>query len=102
MPIYEFRCEPCGKTFSMYFQTSTASPPTPCRYCGSEAVQRLFSSFAYLMSEQTKQSKLDPRYQQRVDAALAKAPADTDPNHYLRKMVPFSQAKERGEPYFKE
>lgn len=102
MPIYEFRCKACDSTFSLYFRTATASPPSQCRYCGSHILQRLFSSFAYLMAEQTKTSKLDPKYHKQVDAALAKAPADSDPNYYLRKMVPFSRAKEAGEPYFKE
>jgi hypothetical protein len=61
----------------------------------------VMSSFAYLKSEQDKLSALDPGYHQQVDAALAKAPADTDPHYHLSKMVPFSQAKETGEPYFK-
>ena len=39
-------------------------------------------------------SKLDPKYHKQVDAALAKAPSTSDPGHYVRKMVPFSQAKE--------
>ncbi|HEY5866737.1 MAG TPA: zinc ribbon domain-containing protein [Candidatus Tectomicrobia bacterium] len=102
MPIYEFRCEVCEHTFSLYFRTATAPPPDQCRYCGSSNLQRLFSSFAYLMTEQTRASKLDPKYHKQVDAALSKAPADSDPNYYLRKMVPFSRAKEAGEPYFKK
>lgn len=97
MPIYEFRCEACEHTFSLYVRTTTAPPPSQCRACGSPSLQRLFSSFAYLMTEQTRSSKLDPKYHQQVDAAMRKAPADSDPNYYLRKMVPFSHAKEVGE-----
>lgn len=102
MPLYEFRCQSCEKTSSIYFPTSTASPPLHCRHCGSQELQRLMSSFAYLMSEGDKLRQLDPKYHKRVDAALSKAPAASDPNHYLRQMVPFSRAKETGEPYFKE
>ncbi len=57
---------------------------------------------AYLRSDADKLAQLDPKYGKMVDRALAKSPSDTDPDHYIRKMVPFSQAKERGDPYFKE
>ena len=57
---------------------------------------------AYLRSEADKFAQLDPKYGKIVDRALANAPKDTHPDHYVRKMVPFSQAKERGDPYFKE
>ena len=60
------------------------------------------SSFAYVKSEATKLSQLDPKYHKMVDKALANAPAESDPNYYMRKMVPFSSAPEKGEPYFKE
>jgi len=46
------------------------------------------------MSELDQMSKLDPKYHKQVDAALSKAPSTSDPGHYVRKMVPFSQAKE--------
>ena len=47
-------------------------------------------------------AQLDPKYYKMVDQAMSKSPKDTDPEHHLSNMVPFSQAKERGEPYFKE
>ncbi len=94
MPVYEFRCEPCRETSTIYFRTSTDLPAVQCRHCGSAAVQRILSSFASPTSELDKMSKLDPKYHKQVDAALAKAPAASDPHHYLRQMVPFSQAKE--------
>jgi putative FmdB family regulatory protein len=98
MPVYEFRCEQCEAVSSVYFHTVTASPSTQCRYCGSAAVQRIFSAFASPQSEADKMRRLDPKYHRQVDAALARAPATTDPNHYLRQMVPFHQAKEAGKP----
>ena len=73
-----------------------------CKHCQSPDLQRIISSVAHLRSEADKFAQLDPKYGKMVDRALAKAPRDTDPDHYVRKMVPFSQAKERGDPYFKE
>jgi putative FmdB family regulatory protein len=94
MPLYEFCCDPCGQISSIYFRTSTDSPSVQCRHCGSRDVYRILSTFASPLSEADKLSKLDPKYPKRVDAALARAPAASDPNHYLRNMVPFNRAKE--------
>jgi putative FmdB family regulatory protein len=44
MPIYEYRCEACGERFEEYLNASTAPPP-PCTACGSDKVERLWSSF---------------------------------------------------------
>ncbi|MGQ4808101.1 hypothetical protein NKDENANG_01468 [Candidatus Entotheonellaceae bacterium PAL068K] len=94
MPVYEFRCEPCGYISSLYFRTSTVSPSIQCRHCGSDTVQRIFSSFASPTSDRDKMRQLDPKYHKQVDAALAKAPAASDPNYYLRQMVPFNRVQE--------
>ncbi len=94
MPMYEYRCEPCGEVSSIYFRTATDTPSICCRSCGSEAVERILSLFASPLSESDKMSKLDSKYTKMVDAAMAKAPAASHPDHYMRKMVPFSQAKE--------
>ena len=102
MPIYEYRCRLCGNTSSFFLPTFSASPPSNCRHCDSQEIQRILSSFAYVKSEATKLQQLDPKYHKMVDQALAKAPAESDPNYYMRKMVPFSNAPEKGEPYFKE
>ena len=94
MPMYEFRCEPCGHVSSIYFPTSTSTPTLACRDCGSDDLHRIMSSFAAPTSELDKMSKLDPKYHKRVDAALAKAPTNSHPDYHMRKMVPFSKAKE--------
>lgn len=94
MPIYEYQCTPCGHVSSIYFRTTTDTPDLRCRYCGSSAVQRILSAFASPTSDLDKMSKLDPKYDKMVDAALRKAPAASEPNHYLRQMASFSQAKE--------
>ncbi|HSS60410.1 MAG TPA: zinc ribbon domain-containing protein [Candidatus Limnocylindrales bacterium] len=45
MPIYEYRCEECGKRSSTLL-SSYASPDPPCPHCGKPALRRLVSTFA--------------------------------------------------------
>ena len=45
MPIYEYRCEECGKRSSTLLG-SFASPDPPCPHCGKPALRRLVSTFA--------------------------------------------------------
>ena len=102
MPIYEYRCQGCGNANSFYLKNYQSSPPSQCQHCDGGDLQRIFSAFAYVKSEGDKMAQLDPKYYKMVDQAMSKSPKDTDPEHHLRNMVPFSQAKEKGEPYFKE
>jgi len=44
MPVYEYRCESCGRRFDEYLASS--SPAPGCEGCGSPNVVRLWSSFA--------------------------------------------------------
>lgn len=45
MPIYEYRCEECGKRSSTLLG-SYSSPDPPCPHCGKHALKRLVSTFA--------------------------------------------------------
>ena len=45
MPIYEYRCEECGKRSSALL-TSYSSPDPVCPHCGKPALRRLVSTFA--------------------------------------------------------
>jgi len=49
MPIYEYRCEECGKR-STSLLPSYSSPDLPCPHCGKPALKRLVSSFATVSS----------------------------------------------------
>jgi putative FmdB family regulatory protein len=49
MPIYEYRCEACGKR-STSLLPSYASPDPPCPHCGKPALKRLVSTFATVSS----------------------------------------------------
>ena len=49
MPIYEYRCEECGKR-STSLLPSYSSPDPPCPHCGKPALRRLVSTFATVSS----------------------------------------------------
>jgi putative FmdB family regulatory protein len=50
MPIYEYRCDACGKRSSALLG-SYSSPDPACPHCGKKRLQRLISSFATVRSE---------------------------------------------------
>ena len=102
MPVYEYRCNKCQQISSFLVKTYGGSPNSGCHSCQSNELERIISAVAYLRSEADKLSQLDPKYGKIVDQALSKAPLDTNPDHYVNKMIPFSKAKESGDPYFKE
>ena len=45
MPIFELRCEDCGKSFELLHLASGA-PAMECIHCGSARTKKLYSSFA--------------------------------------------------------
>src|SRR4029077_57956 len=49
MPIYEYRCEECGKRSSALLM-SFSSPDPACPHCGKAALRRLVSTFATVSS----------------------------------------------------
>jgi putative FmdB family regulatory protein len=49
MPIYEYRCEACGKRWSALL-ASYSSPDPACPECGKPSLHRLVSSFATVSS----------------------------------------------------
>ena len=53
MPIYEFKCRDCGRLSSVFTRSIGASVDAECKHCGSRALERAFSRFAYHKSEQT-------------------------------------------------
>ncbi len=46
MPIYEYRCEKCGRKFERLRPSQDADRIIECPFCESEDVERIFSSFA--------------------------------------------------------
>jgi putative FmdB family regulatory protein len=49
MPIYEYRCDDCGKKSSTLLPRYS-SPDPPCPHCGKPALKRLVSTFATVSS----------------------------------------------------
>ena len=45
MPLYEYRCEHCGKRFEMLRRMQDADRELKCPDCQSEEVERLLSTF---------------------------------------------------------
>lgn len=45
MPIYEYRCEECGKRSSALLPRFSSPDPT-CPHCGKPGLRRLVSTFA--------------------------------------------------------
>ena len=46
MPMYEYRCRKCGKSFEMLRRMQDADHDLKCPECQSEEVERLLSTFA--------------------------------------------------------
>lgn len=46
MPLYEYRCQKCGKRFEMLRRMQDADRELKCPECRSEEVERLLSTFA--------------------------------------------------------
>ena len=49
VPIYEYRCDECGKRSSILL-ASFSSPDPGCPHCGKQALRRLVSTFATVSS----------------------------------------------------
>lgn len=105
MPIYEYRCQSCHRVSSRFFKAASsagAGAAVGCAHCGAPGAERIMSSFAQGRTEADALRNLDPRYYKMVDSALGQAPPESTPEHYLRRMAPFSAAEKTGEPYFHE
>lgn len=59
MPIYEYRCNECGKEFSLLILSSRESAGVECTSCGSVDVSRLMSRFAFHQTESSRVGALD-------------------------------------------
>jgi putative FmdB family regulatory protein len=52
MPIYEFRCDDCGRLTSVFVKSMSESVEAACSGCGGGKLSRALSRFAYHRSEQ--------------------------------------------------
>ncbi len=63
MPIYEYRCQVCGKRFNQFWRSfsSVDESQVMCPACGSREVTRLISRVRALRSEESRLDELaDP------------------------------------------
>ena len=63
MPVYEYRCQKCGKRFSRFWRSfsSVDESQVTCPACGSRQVSRLISRVRALRSEEDRLDTLaDP------------------------------------------
>ncbi len=52
MPIYEYRCQECGKDQSVLFLSQREAQSRPrCKHCGMRRLKRLLSRFAHHQTE---------------------------------------------------
>ena len=52
MPIYEFRCNACGRRTSVFTRSIGAEVAAVCQHCGSTDTRRLISRVAVLRSDE--------------------------------------------------
>ena len=83
MPIYEFRCQDCGKGNSLFFTYREYDQATPtCKYCQGQNLSRLISRVSVGKSEDARMEGLAD------DSMLAGLDAE-DPRalgQFMRKM----------------
>ncbi|HBY93651.1 MAG: zinc ribbon domain-containing protein [Ardenticatenaceae bacterium] len=61
MPIYEYRCEDCGRRGQHLHRSFSDITVPPCPRCGSPRMKRLISKVAVLKSEEARMEALaDP------------------------------------------
>ncbi len=53
MPLYDYRCDSCGRKTNLFLSRIREVPPPSCPGCGA-AMVRCLSSFAYHRSEVTR------------------------------------------------
>jgi putative FmdB family regulatory protein len=69
MPIYEFTCKDCHKTFELSRPVSEATDrSTPCPHCGSQKTERVWST-----SSPSPARRADPFLFRRLQAKAPRA-----------------------------
>ena len=59
MPIYEYRCNQCGKEFSELLLRPKEMKKVRCKYCHSADLTRLVSSFSVHQTEESRVAQFD-------------------------------------------
>lgn len=84
MPIYEYRCQDCGKRSTILVLSIARPPLLSCTHCRSARLERLLSKFASPKSEEARlESLADPSHLGDLD--------ETDPASMARLMKKMGQ-----------
>ena len=86
MPIYEYRCNDCGRRVALFWRSFSELGKTPprCSFCGGEDLTRLVSRVAVVRSEESRLDNLaDPSSLAGLD--------ENDPKSMARWMRKMSQ-----------
>jgi putative FmdB family regulatory protein len=51
VPIYEFRCDDCGRVSSVFVRSASSEVQAACEHCGSRALHRVMSKVARLKTD---------------------------------------------------
>jgi putative FmdB family regulatory protein len=77
MPIYEYRCNACGRRSQLFFRSFSAVGEARCQHCRSADVARLPSRVAYVRSESSYQEMMtDPSQLTDLDYENPRAVAE--------------------------
>jgi len=80
MPLYEFQCTECDRSFEELVRSASAIAEVKCPECGSEHVRRQVSTFASKLSEEQPLWRLPPRVLRAAPEGFAARPAVRRPH----------------------
>jgi putative FmdB family regulatory protein len=90
MPIYEYRCQDCGRVSSFLILNSQEPFVPVCRQCGGRVLERILSRVHVRLSEETRLERLaDPSQWSGLD--------ENDPKGMARALKKMGQ--EMGEEF---
>jgi len=55
MPVFEYKCSQCGK-ISEFLERAGSNDKRACLHCGSDKLEKQFSTFAAVVKEPNKSS----------------------------------------------
>jgi putative FmdB family regulatory protein len=84
MPIYEYRCQDCGRKLSVFWRSRADVKPPTCRRCGSDNMLRLISRVRFARSEES-------HLEDMADDAMLADLDENDPRSIGRWMRKMSQ-----------
>jgi len=54
MPVFDYKCNSCGKEFDVFTGTSDSTQTPSCPECKSEDVKKSYSSFDFKIASKTR------------------------------------------------